>query len=123
VKTRYEIDGTQFEDLQGFYDEVSRKLIPGASWGRNLDAFNDILSGGFGTPPEGFTLIWRNSAISRSRLGHSEYAKLVEERLARYRSDQSLADLDAARSGRGRTIFDLLLEIVKGHPEVELVLE
>ena len=60
LKPRYEIDGARFEDLQGFYDEVSRKLIPGDSWGRNLDAFNDVLRGGFGTPPEEFTLVWRN---------------------------------------------------------------
>jgi len=47
------IDGFQFSTLDGFFDEISRKLIPGAQWGRNLDAFNDILRGGFGTPEEG----------------------------------------------------------------------
>ena len=33
-----EIDGARFNDLEGFWDEVSRQLIPGAEWGRNLDA-------------------------------------------------------------------------------------
>ena len=28
-----EIDGKQFTTLEGFYDEVSRKLIPGYDWG------------------------------------------------------------------------------------------
>ena len=46
----YEIDGKNFSTLEEFYDEISRVLIPGAQWGRNLDAFNDILRGGFGTP-------------------------------------------------------------------------
>lgn len=56
-KMMYEIDGARFTTLEGFYDEVSRVLIPGASWGHNLDAFNDILRGGFGTPPgDRFTL-------------------------------------------------------------------
>jgi hypothetical protein len=36
-KPTYEIDGSRFATLEGFYDEVSRVLIPGADWGRNLD--------------------------------------------------------------------------------------
>src|SRR6266540_7528821 len=102
AKPILEFDGGRVHDLDSFYDEVSRKLIPGAEWGRNLDAFNDVLHGGFGTPPEGFILVWRNSELSRQRLGHSEYAKLVERQLKHYRSEQRLAELDAARAGRGR---------------------
>jgi RNAse (barnase) inhibitor barstar len=123
MKQRYEIDGAAFKDLDGFYDEFSRKVILGAKWGRNLDAFDDALSGGFGTPPGGFTLAWRNSALSRTRLGHSEYAKLVEQRLQKYKSERSLADLAAARAGSGPTVYDLLLEIIRGHEDVELVLD
>ncbi len=58
---RYEIDGTNFSNLDGFYAEIGRVLIPGVYWGRNLDAFDDILRGGFGTPEEGFVLVWKNS--------------------------------------------------------------
>lgn len=57
---KYEIDGARFSTLEEFFDEVSRVLIPGVFWGHNLDAFNDILRGGFGTPEEGFSLVWRN---------------------------------------------------------------
>ena len=52
-KLVYEIDGLEFHTLEEFYDVVSRVLIPNAYWGRNLDAFNDILRGGFGTPEGG----------------------------------------------------------------------
>jgi RNAse (barnase) inhibitor barstar len=45
-KRVYEIDGTDFTSLEGFYDAISKELIPSAVWGRNLDAFNDILRGG-----------------------------------------------------------------------------
>jgi hypothetical protein len=45
----YEIDGADFSTLDEFYDEISRVVIPEVYWGRNLDAFDDILSGGFGT--------------------------------------------------------------------------
>ena len=62
-KPVYEIDGNRFSTLEGFYDEISRVLIPGPYWGRNLDAFNDILRGGFGTPEVGFILRWKNSQL------------------------------------------------------------
>ena len=43
LKPAYEIDGSRFSTLEGFYDEISRVLIPGADWGHNLDAFNDCM--------------------------------------------------------------------------------
>lgn len=36
----YEVDGAAFSSLEGFFDEVSHKLIPNAIRGKNLDAFN-----------------------------------------------------------------------------------
>jgi hypothetical protein len=109
--------------LEGFFQEFGRQVIPGSRWGENLDAFNDVLRGGFGTPDEGFVLVWRNSDISRSKLGHEAMARKLEERLTRYRSSAAEAELAAARRGEGETVFDLLVEIIQGHPEVELVLK
>ena len=43
--TVYEIDGRRFSTLEGFYDEASRLVTPGADWGHNLDALNDNLRG------------------------------------------------------------------------------
>ncbi len=54
-KQIFEINGNNFATLETFYDEISRVLMPDRAvdgWGRNLDAFNDILRGGFGTPEE-----------------------------------------------------------------------
>ena len=72
----YEVDGANFSTLDEFYDEISRVVLPDVFWGRNLDAFNDILSGGFGTPEEGFTLRWKNHEVSQQRL--AEFETLVE---------------------------------------------
>src|ERR1700693_6003605 len=79
----YEIDGLEFATLEQFYEVVSRVLIPGAEWGHNLDAFNDILRGGFGTPEGGFILRWKNSAVSRERLGYDETVRQLSRRLTR----------------------------------------
>jgi len=74
----YSLDGCKIVDLDSFYDEVSADILPGVPWGRNLDAFNDILRGGFGTPEDGFVLQWASSAVSRKALGPELFDELVE---------------------------------------------
>jgi RNAse (barnase) inhibitor barstar len=114
----YRIDGERFSTLEGFFDEISRVLIPDFSWGHNLDAFNDILRGGFGTPDEGFILIWDNSAVSKRRLGYPEAVRILERRLdrchptARRSVKRQLSD---AGNSKGSTVFDWLVEIICVH--------
>jgi RNAse (barnase) inhibitor barstar len=117
-KPHLEIDGAAFEDLQGFFDEVSRKLVPGAEWGRNLDAFDDVLRGGFGTPEGGFVLHWRNSALSRARLAHQETVRVLERRLVTCHPLNVpfvREDLEAAHLGRGPTLFQTLVALICAH--------
>lgn len=117
-KPIYEIDGKRFSTLEGFYEEISRVLIAGAEWGHNLNAFNDILRGGFGTPEGGFTLRWKNSKLSQEQLGIDETVRQLELRLKRcHPSNRShvSSDLEAARRGEGTTVFDWLVEIIKVH--------
>jgi hypothetical protein len=51
-------------------------VVPDVYWGRNLDAFDDVFSGGFGTAEAGFTLRWANHELPRQRL--PEFETLVE---------------------------------------------
>jgi RNAse (barnase) inhibitor barstar len=114
----YVIDGSRIVSFETFCDEISRVLIPGHQWGRNLDAFNDILRGGFGTPVEGFTLKWSASAASREKLSYPETARQLEIQLRRChptnREDLRRRLLDA-RAGVGATVFDWLVEIIRDH--------
>ena len=108
-KMTYEIDGEHFSTLYEFYDEVSRILIPGADWGRNPNAFNAILRGGFGTPEGGFVLRWINSALSRKLLGYLETVRQLECRLQHCHPKNRKGvsrDLQDAREGRGSTVFE-----------------
>jgi RNAse (barnase) inhibitor barstar len=109
-KAVYEIDGVDFSTLEEFYDAISRTLIVPSNyyWGRNLNAFNDILRGGFGTPEGGFVLRWKNSSLSQSRLGYPETLRQLRHRA----TDSELAD---AAAGRGPTVFDWLVEIILRH--------
>lgn len=73
------IDGANISDLDGFAREFSR-LLCGHTWRGNLDAFNDLLRGGFGTPENGWVLKWLNlsrpgprSATRRQSAGWSGF--------------------------------------------------
>lgn len=115
-KPVYVIDGAEFATLEQFYDTISRVLIPNVDWGRNLNAFNDILRGGFGTPDGGFVLVWKNSMMSRIRLGYPETVRCLES-TTYYPSNASLfaKELEAAKSQQGATAFDWLVEIIQVH--------
>lgn len=118
MKRRYIIDGARFSTLEEFYEEISRVLIPDCWWGRNLNAFNDILRGGFGTPEEGLILRWKNSEISRQRLGYPETVRQLRSILESCHStarDDVAAELRDAEQGGGPTVFDWLTEIIQIH--------
>lgn len=123
-KQVYTIDGNNFTTLDEFWEEVSTKLIPGEYWGRNLDAFNDILRGGFGTPDEGFVLVWKNSDVSRQNLGYPETIKWLSERIERCHPSNKevfIERLKKAESGSGKTLFDMLVEIIRYEEHSDIV--
>lgn len=126
AKRVFSIDGDAFDDLDGLYDEVSRKLIPGTWWGRNLDGLDDVLDGGFGTPEEGFVLIWKNSERSRQRLGYDEtvkHLKLMLKHCHPSNREEVGRRLAAAERREGETVFDWLVDIIRDHRDTALVLE
>jgi len=114
----YVLDGLKIASLEAFYDQISDTLIPGVLWGRNLDAFDDILFGGFGTPHGGFILRWTHSDTSRASLGYAETVRQLEKRLLLCHptnQDHVRADLTKAKQGKGPTVFDWLVDIIRDH--------
>lgn len=75
------INGENVFDLESFYDEIDRVLTKDLNWktGHNLDAFNDLLRGGFGVYEYGepIKLIWANFSKNKNELGD----KLTEQLL------------------------------------------
>lgn len=94
------IDGKNFETLEEFYYEADKVLTKGLTWntGHNLDAFNDLLRGGFGVHDyeEPITLIWKSSTKSK---------------------------FDLIDTKENETIYDILVSIIKDHKHIEFVEE
>ena len=111
------IDGSRFDDFDGFAVEFS-KLLTDYTWRGNLDAFNDILRGGFGTPEGGFVLRWSRSDLSRSALGYGATAARLESLLGTCHPtnrESIAARLEDAQRHVGPTLFDELVEIIETH--------
>ena len=76
------IDGKNFSNIEGFYSEIDKLLTKDLGWktGHNLNAFNDLLRGGFGVhePGEELNITWINAAKSRKDLGKDLFDTIVK---------------------------------------------
>src|SRR5947208_173006 len=81
IKKNYILDGSRFTTLIECAAEFTQVLGLTLPWNGNLDAFNDFLHGGFGTPDNGFILTWRHSEVSRQRLDYGETLHWLQERV------------------------------------------
>lgn len=123
------LDGNRFGDVAGFYEEVERVFTKNLDWkpAHNLDAFNDLLYGGFGVyeSREQIILRWKNSAKSAADLGFETTRKYYEYRFALGFPNpahwQKL--LQELLAGKGQTLFELIGAIVKDHPNIALKME
>ena len=129
MTTEITLDGNAFSDLPGFYDEVERKLTRDLGWrmGRNLDAFNDILRGGFGVFDEGRVhIIWEAAAKSQADLGYPATAAFWTQVLAKcHPTNQASvqAKIDQAQRHEGPTLFDVIADIMREHDMQHIDLE
>lgn len=123
-QTVFEIDGSSFEDFEGFVREFNRGFVSrvGGNWNGNLDAFNDYLS--WADSP--CTIRWRNSDKSRRDLGHSAMAAWLSNNLTGcHPSNIALVQerLDHATKHTGPTLFEWLVEIIQNNDDVELIFD
>jgi RNAse (barnase) inhibitor barstar len=88
------INGDNFSDIETFYVEIDNVLTKNLDWktGHNLNAFNDLLCGGFGVfeYDETVKIIWTNFLKSKQTLGQE--------------------------------MIDNLLQIITGHSHIELTI-
>ncbi len=123
-----QIEGNRINDIASFYEEINRVFMPGESWriGQSLDAFNDLLFGGYGTL-QGFQsveLVWHHMAHSRQALGDQATRVYYRDKLrpgSPYNKKLFEEKLAALESGHGETYFDTILAIIAAHPHIKLM--
>lgn len=127
------IDGHKFTDLEGFFCQADKLFIASGSTvqGHNLDAFNDLLRGGFGVHEVGEPIVikWINYGESRKALGYEETARYYKDKLEKTRfSDNYVLKrrMEQALEHKGRTLLDMITGIIRedetGH-DCELIIE
>ena len=120
------VDGNNIHDIPSFYDEINRVFMAGGSWklGASLDALDDLLYGGYGAAQgcDAVTLVCLHGDRIRAALGveatRAHYqSKLGKPGFNQARVHAQLAELDA---GSGPTYFDIVMEIIAAHTNIEL---
>ena len=117
------IDGRRTTSLEAFFHEVNHGLLGYpigkiGCWGYNLDAFNDILRGGFGTPEGGYIIKWIYSEHARDALGYKATIAWRQQKMKTCHPSWHKTlekEIEDARKGRGETLFDKLVEIIHVH--------
>lgn len=129
-KKKIIIDGNNFSDMEGFYDEIDRLITKDLDWktGHNLAAFNDLLWGGFGVHDyeEPITLVWRNFAKSRSDFGREVTIAYLEDLIKRAHSNNHeylTQEMEEVKAGRGETLYEMMIAIIKEHEHIDFEIE
>ncbi|EJM98730.1 hypothetical protein [Phyllobacterium sp. YR531] len=128
MKTTFIIDGQNVSDIPSFYSEINRVFMADEDWklGPSLDALNDMFHGGVGAikGDEPVTLIWKDMEKNRGDLGLEVTRKFYQEKLKHPGIydvpgiKQSLIELE---NGTGPTYFDIVLQIIADHANIELL--
>jgi len=124
------IKGKNIIDIATFYKEINHVFMRNEAWqiAESLDAFNDLLYGGFGVLKDYklTEVIWTDAQMSRDALGYEAtktyyLKKLIPESPfnKKYFRDK-LAELE---SGTGQTYFDIVIEILHAHANLILIMQ
>ena len=123
-----EIEGNAINNIASFYDEINRVFMVGESWmiGQSLDAFNDLLYGGYGAlqGTQSAELLWHNMDHSRKALGYQTTRAYYLDKLrpgSPYSKKLFEEKLRALESGSGETYFDSIMSILADHPTIRVI--
>jgi len=122
------VNGYNINDIPTFYAEINRVFMKGMDWslGESLDALDDMLYGGYGAinGKEDIRIVWVNFDQNRLDLGkdltRNYYRRKLEQPDVFNRALIS-GKLEKLENGTGKTYFEIILEILSDHPNIELV--
>lgn len=121
------LQGEKINDIPSFYRAINQELMPKESWKiGTLDGLEDLLYGGLGRLKDydGLVITWKNIDYSRKALGAEITLAYYRKKLAPnspFNKPYFQKQLEDLEQGRGRTYFDIILEIISGRPNVQLI--
>jgi RNAse (barnase) inhibitor barstar len=122
------IAGHDIVDIPSFYAEMNRVFMAGEDWrlAQSLDALNDMFYGGYGaiSGREPVRIMWQGFEHTRLALGRTATRDFLAEKLKRpdvFNIAQIGSQLAALDQGAGQTYFDIVIEIIADHGNIELV--
>ncbi|MGV0996699.1 barstar family protein [Empedobacter falsenii] len=128
MKKEIQIDGSKIQDLTSLYKEFDDKLMPNEDWelGESLDALDDLLYGGFGeiNGNEAVRFVWTDFERMRELFGYNFTLNFYQNKLQYpevFNIDLIQNSIDELQNGNGKTYFEIILEIVESHSNIELV--
>lgn len=115
------INGGHFSDLEEFYNEVSELFMNDEDWKvGTLDGFDDIL---YRIDSD---ITWKNSQKSKEDLGFDLTKEFYENKIRQgkpFNIELIQQKLDDLTDGKGQTLFEILVEIIKSHQNITLILD
>ena len=128
MKKEIQIDGSKIQDLTSLYKEFNDKLMPNEDWelGESLDALDDLLYGGFGeiNGNEAVRFVWTDFERMRELFGYNFTLNFYQNKLQYpevFNIDLIQNSIDELQNGNGKTYFEIILEIIESHSNIELV--
>ncbi|MCT1531304.1 barstar family protein [Sphingobacterium daejeonense] len=128
MKKEFVIDGNRIKDKSSLYEEINRQFMQEESWqlAESLDAFDDLLYGGFGAikEKEEIKIVWLNFDSNKEAFGLDFTRNFYKEKLEHPENfDSKLVQrqLDELERGEGQTYFEIIEEIISSHPNIELI--
>ncbi|PJG47085.1 ribonuclease inhibitor [Sphingobium sp. LB126] len=128
ARKTFTIEGGAIHDIRSFYGEINRIFMADEDWklGESLDGLNDLFYGGFGaiSGDEPVTLVWREIEKSATDLGLEAARGWHRQKLEHpktFDATQIQRSLDALETGEGKTYFEIVLDIIADHPNIDLV--
>lgn len=122
------IEGGNVRDITPLYEEINRIFMADEdlTLGPSLDAIDDMMGGAYGAIAgrERVRLVWRDMESSRSALGREAPRLHLLDKLNRpdvFDAKLISRQLEELEAGAGRTYFEIVPEVIAGHPDIELI--
>ena len=128
MKKEIQIDGSKIQDLTSLYKEFNDKLMPNEDWelGESLDALDDLLYGGFGkiNGNEAIRFVWTDFERMKELFGYDFTLNFYQNKLKYpevFNVELIQNSIEELQNGNGKTYFEIILEIIESHSNIELV--